>query len=61
MALRDITLRHGGTYTAAAVGEVNVVNEMKRTLLLSGVKATAASFILLCIMDAMPWWVLPCF
>jgi phosphomannomutase len=30
-ALHDITIRHGGTYTAAAVGEVNVVNEMKRT------------------------------
>jgi len=31
MALRDVTQRHGGTYYAAAVGEVNVVNEMKRT------------------------------
>lgn len=31
MALRDITIQHGGKYTAAAVGEVNVVNEMKRT------------------------------
>ena len=30
-ALRDITLRHGGAYTAAAVGEVNVVEAMKRT------------------------------
>lgn len=30
-ALRDITLKHGGTYSAAAVGEVNVVREMKRT------------------------------
>jgi phosphomannomutase len=28
-ALHDITVKHGGTYTAAAVGEVNVVNEMK--------------------------------
>jgi phosphomannomutase len=28
-ALRDITLRHGGTYHAAAVGEVNVVTMMK--------------------------------
>jgi len=31
MALRDVTQRHGGIYYAAAVGEVNVVNEMKRT------------------------------
>jgi phosphomannomutase len=30
-ALHDITVLHGGTYTAAAVGEVNVVHEMKRT------------------------------
>nr|WP_299385371.1 phosphoglucosamine mutase [Allomuricauda sp.] len=28
-ALRDITQRHGGTYEAAAVGEVNVVIKMK--------------------------------
>lgn len=28
-ALRDVTLRHGGNYFAAAVGEVNVVNKMK--------------------------------
>jgi phosphomannomutase len=30
-ALRDITQQYGGIYTAAAVGEVNVVQEMKRT------------------------------
>lgn len=30
-ALRDITEKHGGKYSAAAVGEVNVVAEMKRT------------------------------
>ncbi len=29
-ALRDVTEQHGGQYTAAAVGEVNVVTEMKR-------------------------------
>lgn len=29
-ALKDITERYGGTYTAAAVGEVNVVAEMKK-------------------------------
>ena len=28
-ALRDVTLQHGGTYTAAAVGEVNVTTKMK--------------------------------
>lgn len=30
-ALRDVTEAHGCKYTAAAVGEVNVVTEMKRT------------------------------
>jgi len=30
-ALRDITVQKGGQYTAAAVGEVNVVQEMKNT------------------------------
>src|SRR5690554_6600009 len=30
-ALRDITEKHGQTYTASAVGEVNVVTEMKKT------------------------------
>lgn len=29
-ALRDVTEQYGGTYCAAAVGEVNVVTEMKR-------------------------------
>ena len=28
-ALRDVTVKHGGTYTAAAVGEVNVTTKMK--------------------------------
>jgi len=28
-ALRDVTEKHGGTYYASAVGEVNVVNKMK--------------------------------
>ena len=28
-ALRDVTQQHGGTYTAAAVGEVNVTTKMK--------------------------------
>ena len=30
-ALRDVTQKHGGTYTASAVGEVNVVEKMKET------------------------------
>lgn len=30
-ALKDITLKKGGNYNAAAVGEVNVVNKMKET------------------------------
>jgi phosphomannomutase len=30
-ALRDVTEMHGGVYTAAAVGEVNVVETMKAT------------------------------
>ncbi|MCQ2287732.1 MAG: phosphoglucosamine mutase [Muribaculaceae bacterium] len=30
-ALRDVTVKHGCTYTAAAVGEVNVTTEMRRT------------------------------
>lgn len=30
-ALRDVTVKHGGTYTASVVGEVNVVEKMKAT------------------------------
>lgn len=30
-ALRDVTTKHGCSYTAAAVGEVNVTTEMRRT------------------------------
>lgn len=30
-ALKDVTLKHGGNYSASAVGEVNVVAEMKKT------------------------------
>lgn len=30
-ALKDISLKHKGTYSASAVGEVNVVEEMKRS------------------------------
>lgn len=35
-ALRDVTLKHGGTYEAAAVGEVNVVAKMKETAAVIG-------------------------
>lgn len=35
-ALREVTNRHGGNYCAAAVGEVNVVTEMKKTNALIG-------------------------
>lgn len=35
-ALRDLTYRHGGSYSAAAVGEVNVVRTMKETDALIG-------------------------
>ena len=35
-AVRDITLRHGGSYEASAVGEVNVVAKMKETGALIG-------------------------
>jgi phosphomannomutase len=30
-ALKDVTEKHGGKYTASAVGEVNVVEQMKKT------------------------------
>ncbi|MDR2938285.1 MAG: phosphoglucosamine mutase [Prevotellaceae bacterium] len=35
-ALRDVTEMHGGAYTAAAVGEVNVVEKMKQTAAVIG-------------------------
>ena len=35
-ALRDVTNKHGGSYTASAVGEVNVVTKMKETLSVIG-------------------------
>jgi len=35
-ALRDITEKHGGSYSASAVGEVNVVEKMKATNALFG-------------------------
>ncbi len=35
-ALRDVTEKHGGTYTASAVGEVNVVKLMKETKAIIG-------------------------
>jgi phosphomannomutase len=35
-ALKDVTIKHGGTYTASAVGEVNVVQAMKATKAIIG-------------------------
>lgn len=35
-ALKDITEKHGGTYSASAVGEVNVVIEMKKSMAVIG-------------------------
>ena len=35
-ALRDVTKKHGGTYEAAAVGEVNVVTKMKANTAIIG-------------------------
>ena len=35
-ALRDVTEKHGGSYQAAAVGEVNVVTKMKETKAIIG-------------------------
>lgn len=35
-ALRDVTISHGGKYTSAAVGEVNVVAAMKETFAVIG-------------------------
>jgi len=35
-ALRDVTEKRGGTYSAAAVGEVNVVNQMKASKAIIG-------------------------
>ena len=35
-ALRDITVKHGGSYEAAAVGEVNVVTKMKENKAIIG-------------------------
>ena len=35
-ALRDVTLGHGGAYSASAVGEVNVVKQMKDTKAIIG-------------------------
>jgi len=35
-ALRDVTNKHNGTYTASAVGEVNVVDQMKKTKAIIG-------------------------
>jgi phosphomannomutase len=43
-ALNDVTKKHGGTYFASAVGEVNVVEKMKEVNAVIGVKEMEASF-----------------
>ena len=60
-ALRDVTEKAGGQYHAAAVGEVNVVNQMKESKPLLVVKEMAASFTQNHIMEEMLWLALPCF
>ena len=37
-ALKDVTNKYGGSYTASAVGEVNVVESMKKNNAVIGVK-----------------------
>ena len=44
-ALRDITEKHGGTYQASAVGEVNVVELMKKLMQLLVAKVMVELFI----------------
>ena len=39
-ALSDVTVKHGGSYSASAVGEVNVTTEMKRTNAVIGGEGT---------------------
>ena len=41
-ALRDVTQKYGGTYTASAVGEVNVVNAMKSSNAIIGGEGNGA-------------------
>jgi len=43
-ALADVTNRHGGQYFAAAVGEVNVVTQMKAENAIIGAKEMGALF-----------------
>ena len=52
-ALRDVTEKHGGTYEASAVGEVNVVTLMKKTMLLLEAKGMEVLFIRNLIMGEM--------
>lgn len=56
-ALRDVTESHGQSYSASAVGEVNVVEEMKRTHAIIGGEGNGESSILSYIMAATALWV----
>ena len=54
-ALRDVTAKHGGTYAAAAVGEVNVTTKMKETGAVIGGEGNGG-VIYPEFTDATPWW-----
>jgi len=44
MALRDVTMKYGGTYYASAVGEVNVVEKMKEVKAVIGGEGNGGIF-----------------
>jgi len=61
-ALRIVTEKHGGTFLATPVGEVNVVEGMKKTgAVIGGEKETEGQSIPLCTMEGMPLSGSPCF
>jgi phosphomannomutase len=58
MALKEITKIYGGSYFSSAVGEVNVVEEMKRrNAVIGGEGNGGVSYIRYCIMAVMHWLV----
>ena len=57
-ALRDVTERHGGKYSASAVGEVNVTTLMKQVGAVIGGEGNGG-VIYPAIMAVMPSWVSP--
>lgn len=54
-ALRDVTEKHGGKYTAAAVGEVNVVAKMRETNAVIGGEGNGGIICPICTMAATRW------